>query len=106
MKKLLMGSVMALGLVGLSACGGGTPSKAQLVKACVEDGDGGTQEECKCMVDQAEENLSKDSYAKFAKAAVSGDAEAAMGEMMADDPELMGEFMGFAMAAAMTCGLS
>lgn len=101
MKKTMFASAA---LLGLAACGGGGSDRAALVNACVEDGS--TDEAtCECMADAAENNLDDDLYSKLAKAA--RDGEEAADKIMNDlTPEQQGQFMSFAMQAAMTCGAS
>ncbi|WP_370236807.1 MULTISPECIES: hypothetical protein [Henriciella] len=92
-------------LFGLAACGGGGGgNRAALVDACLEDGST-DKATCECMADSAEKNLSNDLYGKLAKAAKEGEEAA---ESMMEDltPEEQGQFMSFAMQAAMTCGAS
>ncbi|MEM5517820.1 hypothetical protein WNY37_12755 [Henriciella sp. AS95] len=90
-------------LFGLAACGGGGGSNREaLVSACLDDGST-DKETCECMADSAEKNLSDDLYGKLAKAAKEGEESA--NAMMEDlSPEEQGQFMSFAMQAAMTCG--
>lgn len=106
MKKMIIGGMMAAGMIALTACGGAGNAKAELVKACMAE-EGSTQTECDCMANAAVEQLDGDLLKLLVKAAKSGDqSEAAMGEMMGElTPEQMSQFMGFAMAAGMTCGL-
>lgn len=106
MKKLFIGGLMSVGLIALSACGGGGDARAELVKACLAE-EGSTQEECDCMADAAVEQLDKDLLKILVDAAKSGDqSDEAMAAVMADlSPEQMNQFMGFAMSAGMTCGL-
>ena len=102
MKYAFMASVMAL---GLAACGGGGGGgKAALIKACTADGQG-TKEECTCMADAAEEKLDKPLFTKLVKAATNGEdgVQAMIGDLSAEE---QGKFMGFAMSAAMQCGIS
>ncbi|MEQ9315473.1 MAG: hypothetical protein RLN72_06440 [Henriciella sp.] len=100
MKKTIFASVA---LLGLAACGGGGGGdRAALIDACVADG-GTDQATCECMADSAEKNLDKDLYSKLAKAAKEGE-EAANAIMEDLTPEQQGQFMSFAMQAAMTCG--
>jgi len=106
MKKMIIGGMMAAGMIALTACGGGGNAKAELVKACMAE-EGSTQSECDCMADAAVEQLDDDLLKILVKAAKSGDqSDAAMAEVMGDlSPEQMNQFMGFAMTAGMTCGL-
>ena len=93
----------ALLALGLAACGGGGGGDRQaLVSVCVEDGT--SQEACECMADTAREELSDDVYAAVVKAAREGtdSAEDALNDLTAAQ---QGEFMGFAMKAAMSCGM-
>lgn len=99
MKKTIFASAA---LLGLAACGGGGGDRAALVDACVADG-GTDKATCECMADSAEKNLDKDLYRKLAKAAEEGE-EAANAIMEDLTPEQQGQFMSFAMQAAMTCG--
>ncbi|MEM1035763.1 MAG: hypothetical protein AAGI14_03270 [Pseudomonadota bacterium] len=107
MKKMFMGTLVAVGLIGLSACGGGGDPRAELVKACLAE-DGSTQTECDCMADAAVEQLDDDLLKILVDAAKSGDqSEEAMAAMMGElTPDQMSQFMGFAMAAGMQCGMS
>ncbi|MGB3626469.1 MAG: hypothetical protein WA989_11590 [Henriciella sp.] len=99
MKKTMLASAA---LFGLAACGGGGGDRAALVNACVDDGSM-DQATCECMADSAEKNLDDDLYSKLAQAAKDG--EEATEEIMNDmTPEQQGQFMSFAMQAAMTCG--
>ena len=100
MKYAFMASVFAL---GLAACGGDGGGKAALVKSCVDDGSE-SKENCVCLADAAEEQLDKPMFTKLVKAAQDGDdgIEAMIGELSAEE---QGKFMGFAMSAAMTCGM-
>ena len=101
MKKFVFA---AAGLMTLAACGGGGGNRAALVDACVADGST-DKATCECMADSAEKNLDKDLYSKLAKAAKDG--EEAADKIMNDlTPEQQGQFMAFAMQAAMTCGAS
>ena len=101
MNKFILASA---GLILLAACGGGAGDRQAIVSACVEDG-GMSQEGCECLADTAKENLSADLYGKMADAARASDAEA--DEMLNDlGPEEQGEFMAFAMQAAVTCQAS
>ena len=93
----------ALLALGLAACGGGGGGdRAALVSICVEDGT--SQEACECMADTAREELSDDVYAAVVQAAKDGadNAEDALNDLT---PVQQGEFMGFAMKAAMSCGM-
>jgi hypothetical protein len=107
MKKMFVGGLMAAGLIGLAACGGGGGNpKAELIKACMAE-EGSTAQECECMADAAVEQLDKDLLKILVDAAKSGDqSDEAMAAMMGElTPEQMNQFMGFAMSAGMTCGL-
>lgn len=93
----------ALLALGLAACGnGGGGDRQALVDICVDDGT--SQEACECMADTAREELSYDVYDAVVKAAKEGadNAEDALSDLT---PAQQGEFMGFAMTAAMSCGM-
>ncbi|WP_143435266.1 hypothetical protein [Henriciella aquimarina] len=101
MKKTAFG---LLGLMTLAACGGGGSDRAAIVDACMND-NANDKKTCECMADAAEKNLDKGLYSKLAKAAREGEESA--NEIMGDlTPEQQGQFMSFAMQAAMTCGMS
>ena len=100
MKYSALAALLALGLAGCGGGGGG--DRAALVKACQEDGSMET-EACECMADAAEEELSPEMYKLLVDSAKSGgDPEDAMNNLSAEEQS---EFMGFAMKAAMTCGM-
>lgn len=107
MKKLMTGAVVAAGLIGLSACGGGGGAKAKLVKACLDE-DGATQEQCDCMANAAVDELDKDTLKILVNMSEQADqSSAAAMEMIAKmTPEQTGQMTAFMMSAAMTCGLS
>lgn len=102
MKKVIIASVMA---IGLAACGGGGGDKAALVKACLDDGDG-TQKECECMADAFVKDLDPKVLDLIVEASKAEDSEAAvmagMGEL---EPEQLQSMMTVMMGAAGTCGL-
>lgn len=100
MKYSALAAMLAL---GLAACGGGGGGdRAALVKACQEDGSMET-EACECMADSAKEELSPKLYNVLVESAKSGgDPEDAMNKLSGEE---QGEFMGFAMKAAMSCGM-
>ncbi len=100
MKNLALVGAMAL---GLAACGGGGGDRAVLLKACVDDGT--DAKACECMADAAKTELIPKMYQVLVKAAKAGPdgAEDALSKL---EPAEQGEFMGFAMKAAMTCGMS
>ncbi|MEO0981154.1 MAG: hypothetical protein AAFX03_00715 [Pseudomonadota bacterium] len=85
----------------LAACGGGGGGKAELVKACTDDGE--SAEMCNCMADAAEENLKPATFQKLVQAAKEGDPDSIMSDLT---PEEQGEFMTFAMQAGLTCTAS
>ncbi len=89
-------------MFGLAACGGGGGGKAALVDACVADGE--SKENCSCMADAAESQLDKPLFNKLVKAAKDGEdgVEGMIGELSSEE---QGKFMGFAMSAAMSCGM-
>lgn len=103
MKKIIFAVAGLAGLAGLAACGGGGGDHAAIVKACMEDGSS-DQKTCDCMADSAQESLDKSLFSKLAKAAREGEesADAIMGDLT---PAEQGQFMTFAMQAAMTCGM-
>ena len=100
MKNFIFASALAM---GLAACGGGGGAKAALVKACTEDGT--DVAECQCMADAAAEELDASTFDKLVQLAKEGgeSAEAVLSDLT---PEEQGEFMAFAMKAAMTCSAS
>lgn len=99
MKYAIAASMLAL---GLAACGGGGGNaKAQLVDACVEEGD--SKETCTCQVDALEETLGAGTLNKLASLADKEDdaaAEKLMMEILSEKPEAAMK-MGMAM---MACG--
>jgi hypothetical protein len=100
MKRVCLAGVLAVMLAG---CGGTGADRAAIVEACVSDGSG--QESCECMAKAAEEDLSGEHFAKLGKAARAG--EDGMDEMFDNlSAEEQAAFMGFAMKAGMSCGLS
>ena len=99
MKKFLFA---AGGLMLLTACGGGN-DRAAIIDSCMAEG-GSDKKTCECMADAAEENLNDKLYGKLADAARKGDENAANALMDDLSPEDQGQFMAFAMQAAMTCG--
>ncbi len=103
MKKVIIASVLA---IGLAACGGGGDKAAQLTKLCMAEEDSNAAE-CECMSTAAVDKLDGEMVDMLLKAAKSGgDSDAAMASMMGDlTPEQMGKFMTFAMEAGTTCGL-
>jgi hypothetical protein len=100
MKFSALAAIMALGLAGCG--GGGGADRAALIKACQDEGsmeDGA----CDCMADSAKDELSPKLYKMLVDAAKSGGSpEDTMNDL---SPEDQGEFMGFAMKAAMSCGV-
>lgn len=107
MKKLIMGGLVAAGLFGLAACGGGGGAKAKLVKACMDEPDS-TQELCDCMANAAVEELDKDMLKIMVDMAEQSDqSSAAAMEMMSKlTPDQTAQMTSFMMSAAMTCGMS
>ena len=100
MKKIIFAISLML---GLAACGGGN-ARDTLVKACLDDGDT-PKATCECMGDSAVENLDKPLLNKLVAAAKKG--EEASEEMMKDlTAEETGQFMTFAMSAAMKCSMA
>ncbi len=105
MKKVILASVLALGLAACGGAGGGD-KVAQLTKLCLEE-DGSSQAECECMSKAAVDKLDPEMVDMLIEAGSKGDdADAAMAEMMGDlDMEQMQKFMTFAMESGTVCGV-
>ncbi len=102
MKYSALAAMLALGLAACGGGGGGGGDRAALVKACQEDGSM-EAEACECMADSAKEELSPKLYNVLVASAQSGgNPEDAMNDLSAEEQS---EFMGFAMKAAMSCGM-
>ena len=65
--------LITLGLLGMTACGGGG-GKSALVDACIEQGD--SREACTCMADKMEEGLSPEAFEAMVLGAQGKDDEA------------------------------
>lgn len=90
-------------LLFIAACGGAGGDKQAIVDACVADGSS-DKATCECMADAAEEKLDGKLFGMLADAARKGSD--ASDDMLNDlTPEQQGQFMSFAMQAAMTCGM-
>jgi hypothetical protein len=99
MKSSALVAILALTLAG---CGGGGADRAALVKACQDDGSMEV-EACECMADSAKDELSPKLYKILVDSTKSGgNPQDAMDNLSSEDQS---EFMGFAMKAAMSCGM-
>lgn len=99
--------MIAAGLaLGLAACGGAADNTKQvLIDACLED-DGGTDEQCTCMADQAIEKLDPKIVTMLVEAAEAEDSDAYMMSKMGElEPADMQSMMTFAMSATTECGM-
>jgi len=97
------GFIATLLVVGLVGCGGAGGDRAAIVEACVTDGS--SQESCECMAKAAEEDLTSEQFATLGKAARGGpESMDNMFDNLSDEDQAA--FMGFAMKAGMSCGLS
>jgi hypothetical protein len=102
MKKVIIASVMA---IGLAACGGGGGDKAALVKACLADGDG-TQKQCDCMADTFVKDLDPKVLKVIVEASKAEDSEAVIMSKMGElEPAQLQSMMTVMMGAAGTCGM-
>lgn len=99
MMRFLAGAAL---LAALAGCGGRS-DHAALVEACAADGS--TTESCECMATAAEDQLSPKLYGILVDAARSG--EDPDDDVLAElTPAEQGQFLTFAMSAAVTCGMS
>ena len=86
-------AILVVSLFALAACGGGGGggAKAELVKACVDDGQ--SQTECSCMVDAMADMMGEGDLNKLVEYAKTEDEAAAqeliMSKVMADPDKAM-----------------